>query len=163
MKRLGTGADIPEKVLRVTTTVDSFSNLDFMCDIGPGPVVRPPRLSIEIEFLFMVNNQRSHAFILNMNGYARNHEYDERLRDQLKQSHYWEREMWSSSHPAAFERDGWTLQIVDPYGVLEWFGLDAAADLFTQQNQINDKPVRLPAPAIQRPARAIDGRRSSVD
>lgn len=147
MKIIGIGREI--KILRVTAGLEVFSNLDFMCDIGRGPVVRPPRVTVKIEFLFIVNDIRSHAYTINMNGYNRDGRWDEQLRDELKQSHYWDYDIWSNGHQAAFERDGWTLQIIDPAGVLEWFGLDAAADLFKQQNQINDQPVRLPAPGVE--------------
>jgi hypothetical protein len=33
--------------------------------------------------------------------------------------------------------------------VMKWFGIDRARDIFKQQTQKHDQPVRLPAPPVK--------------
>lgn len=108
-------------------------------------IVRPPlhRVNVMIT-LYGPNGLKSVRYTWKMEARGDGHN-EERLRDELHRSTWWERDVWSRGD--ALHNDIGEVIVNDPHDILSWLcpGQDLK-DLFTEKMRLNDQPVRLPAP-----------------
>lgn len=121
---------------------------------GECPIVLPPRrMEVKIEFTLSTswNNLpplRVRRVTVIMEARENDDDDEDRLRDELIQNARAEHELWDTGNMVHDKNDPeWIIEIIDPSGVMKWFGIDRAKDIFKQQTEKHDQPVRLPAPA----------------
>ena len=108
-------------------------------------LVYHPILEVTVTFCHRINGSRSfRSIIVAMQARQRGQD-DDGLRCELLQSAtiWQEGEIWSDENPGD-PGDEWTIQTIDPDGVLKWLGIDFET---FKKYQKNDQPVRLIAPA----------------
>lgn len=129
-------------------------------------VIAPPKMAtIVVNFLHRMNGARVKGLVITLEAPFYGDDLD-RLKDELLQSarqeYEWYGEGVPSDHPDHNTPDEWTIDIIDPDGVLKWLGIyDTAVETFKQQK--NDKPLRLPSANSCRPDDKDHGRRLRMD
>jgi len=104
-------------------------------------------LNVVVIFKHQKNGSRSHrSIVVEMSARLRGHDLDA-LKCELLQSatSSVECEVWADENTGD-PGDEWTIQTIDPDGVLKWLGIDFET---FKQYQKNDQPVRLPAPGVR--------------
>jgi hypothetical protein len=131
--------------LTITVTANAVEKWEQLASCAP-PQVVARTFEVIIEFLLRIDGARTRGLVVTMEARERWQD-DDYLRDELIQSARSEPRWYAAGLWESDNFDEWTIEIIDPTGVLKWFGIDQAADLF-KQNRNNAKPLRLPAAGI---------------
>jgi hypothetical protein len=132
------------KTLTVDVVANAYTREESLIGCRP-PVIVSRTFEVIITFTLKLNGKKSRGLVVTMDASDRG-QGDEQLREELIYSKRAERQF----HAEAIDEhddplDDWTIEILDPTGILKWFGLDNAVEIFKQHPK-NDQPVRLPAP-----------------
>jgi hypothetical protein len=130
------------KQMTITVTANAMEKWEQTASCRP-PQVVARTFEVIIDFLLRVDGARTKGLVITMEARER-WQNDDYLRDELIKSARSEPRWYAAGGFESENFDEWTIEIIDPHGVLKWFGMDQAADLF-KQNSSNAKPLRLPA------------------
>lgn len=133
------------KTLTIDVVANAYQKEESLWSCAP-PVVVARTFEVIITFTLKLNGRRARGVVITMDASDRGQD-DAQLREELIFSKRAERVFHADAiNEQELAFDDWVIEILDPTGILKWFGIDNAVDIFKQsQNSQNDKPVRLPA------------------